>query len=39
MVVAALKALADLGELEVAVVTAAMKKFGISGDKVNPLQM
>ncbi len=33
---AALKALADAGELEVSVVSKAMQEFGISADKVNP---
>ena len=34
--IAALKALADAGELEASVVTGALEKFGISPDKVYP---
>jgi len=37
VVLAALKALADLGQIEPAVVAAAMKDLGISPDKVDPL--
>jgi pyruvate dehydrogenase E1 component len=37
VVLAALKALADEGSIEPAVVAAAMKSLGISGDKVDPL--
>ena len=37
--VAALKALVDDGELEAKVVTKAMKKYGLSGDKANPLSV
>lgn len=37
IVVSALKSLVDEGKLEVAVVTAALKKFGISPDKPDPV--
>jgi pyruvate dehydrogenase E1 component len=37
IVVAALKALAEGGSIEVAVVTEAIKKYGIKTDKINPL--
>ena len=37
VVLAALKALADDGELPASTVAAAMKKYGITGDKIDPL--
>ena len=37
VVVAALKALAESGTIEVGVVSEAIKKYGIKTDKINPL--
>ena len=37
MVVAALKALAEDGEIPAAKVAEAIKKYGIDGERVNPL--
>ena len=39
IVLAALRALADEGAIEVSVVVDSMKRLGISSDKVDPLQL